>query len=239
MIATRLGWWAVLVALASCGSASTVSVPDPVDLNGPRTWYGSVGPLVASRCAICHRADDIGPFSLETYDDVKVLLPLIRSAVAIGRMPPFPPEQSDASGCPKISDVRQMSAPERALLLAWIDDGAPAGTVRVLPKAKPNKPMGDPTDRWKMPQPYTSRKTRGDDYRCFLIKPGNLTAIPVAAVSVEPGNRSIVHHSAVYLVPPDQLEQVERLEAADEGPGYDCFGTIGLDTAVNELTGDQ
>ena len=143
-------------------------------------------------------------------------------------MPPFPPTQTDASGCPKIADARQMSDPERALLLGWIDDGAPVGTMRLLPKTKPNKPMGDPTDRWKMAEPYTSKVTHGDDYRCFVVMPNNLSAIPVAAVSVEPGTRSIMHHSAVYLVPPDQLEKVKQLDAADEGPGYSCFGGVGV-----------
>ncbi len=225
------GSWVVLaLGLAAC-SPSSVSVPDPVVLTGPRTWYGSVAPLVGARCAICHRADNIGPFSLETLDDVQPRLAQIRNAVAQNRMPPFPPDQLDASGCPKISDVRQMSEPERALLLAWIDEGAPVGDKRELPKPKPNKPLGDPTDRWTMASAYTSTIKQGDDYRCFLIMPNLVAPIPVGAVSVEPGNRSIVHHSAVYLVPPDQIEKLKARDAADEGDGYSCFGGVGVDTA--------
>jgi hypothetical protein len=219
-----------LSALAACSPApSTISVPDPVVLEGPRTWYGTIAPLVGARCAICHRSDDIGPFSLETLDDVQPRLAMIRSAVAENRMPPFPPDQTDASGCPKIDDVRQMSAAERALLLAWIDEGAPVGDVRELPAPKPNKPLGDPTDRWPMSKPYTSKVTRGDDYRCFLVIPNLLAPIPVGAVSVEPGTRSVVHHSAVYLVSPDQLAKLKARDAEDDAPGYSCFGGIGAD----------
>lgn len=220
-----------LLVLAGCSQPSTVSVPDPVSLEGPRTWYGSIGPLVGARCGICHRAGDIGPFPLESIDDVTARLPIIKAAVEQGRMPPFPPDQTDASGCPKISDVRQMSATERALLLAWIADGAPLGDPHDMPKTKPNKPLGDPTDRWKMPEPYTSKVMVGDDYRCFPVMPGNATAIPVQAISIEPGTRSVVHHSAVYLVPPDQLDKVKAMDAADEGPGYTCFGGVGLEVA--------
>ncbi len=218
------------IGLAAC-APSSVSVPDPVDLTGPRTWYGSIAPLVTARCAICHAAGDIGPFPLETIDDVQGRLPTIRAAVAANRMPPFPPEQSDASKCPKIADVRQMSAEERTLLLQWIDEGAPLGGVRELPKPKPNKPLGDPSDRWKMPEPYTSKVERGDDYRCFLIQPNSITPISVASVSAEPGNRSVVHHSAVYLVAPDQIQMLKALDARDEGPGYSCFGGVGIDSA--------
>ncbi|MBS1152981.1 MAG: hypothetical protein H6Q89_4679 [Myxococcaceae bacterium] len=219
-----------LLGTAAC-APSSVSVPDPVELTGPRTWYGSVAPLVAARCAICHRADDIGPFPLETLEDVQPRLPMIRSAVAANRMPPFPPEQSAASGCPKISDVRQMTEAERAYLLAWIDEGAPVGDKRELPRPRPNKPLGDPTDRWTMTRPYASTIQQGDDYRCFLVQPNLLTAIPVGAVSVEPGNRAIVHHSAVYLVPPSEVARIKAMDAADDGDGYRCFGGVGVEIA--------
>ncbi len=146
-------------------------------------------------------------------------------------MPPFPPDQSDDSGCPKIDDLRQMSADERAALLAWIDAGAPAGTVRDLPAVKPNKPLGDPQHTWPMSEPYTSSVTDGDDYRCFLIHTDNSVNIPVAAVSVLPGQRSIVHHAAIYLIPPDQIQAVSDLDANDAAPGYDCFGGIGITQA--------
>jgi len=227
------GFIAVAVAATgfwACGPSS-VSLPDPVDLTGPRTWYGSIAPLVGARCAICHTSGDIGPFPLETWDDVQPRLAQIKAAVASDRMPPFPPTQTDASGCPKIDDVRQMGAAEKKLLLDWLEDGAPMGEQRELPKPKPNKPLGDPTDRWKMPVKYKSTITQGDDYRCFLIIPNLLTPITVAAVSAEPGNRGIVHHSAVYLVPPDQLEKLRAKEKEDDAPGYSCFGGVGIEQA--------
>jgi hypothetical protein len=228
---TRVFAALAFAVVSGCSAGSGPSVPDPVSLDGPLTWYGVVGPLVTARCAICHTTGDIAPFSLENYEQVKVKLAAIRVEVAAKTMPPFPPEQSDESGCPKIDDVRQMSDAERQALLDWIDAGAPEGEARELPARKPNKPLGDPTDRWPMAEPYTSKKTSGDDYRCFVIKPTNLTALSVAAVSVEPGDRSIVHHAAIFLVPPDQIATADQLDAKDDGPGYDCFGGVGLESA--------
>ena len=67
----------IFAGVVACSPPSTVSVPDPVDLTAARTWYGAVGPLIGARCAICHRADDIAPFPLETLEDVQGRLPVI------------------------------------------------------------------------------------------------------------------------------------------------------------------
>jgi hypothetical protein len=58
-----------------------------------------------------------------------------------------------------------------------------------------------------------------------------LTSIPVAAVSVVPGNRRVVHHAAVYLIPPEQAPAVKQLDADDPGAGYTCFGGAGVTPA--------
>jgi hypothetical protein len=206
-------------------------VPLAVSLEGEHTWYGTVGTLVRARCSLCHRAGEIGPFPLETFEQVSAVLPLVRDAVATRRMPPFPPEQSEESGCPKIDDGRQLSEDERAFLLAWIDAGAPEGTRRELPRAEPFRPLGEPSEVWQMREPFTTAGT-GDEYRCFLVEPTHVAAIPVSAISAQPGTRAIVHHASVYLVPPNQLADVRRLERSDDKPGYECFGGVGVDLAI-------
>jgi hypothetical protein len=220
----------VLLGLSGCANG-TISVPDPVSLDGGLSWYGVIGPLVASRCASCHRSGDIAPFPLETYPQFKTMSGAAAQSVSERRMPPFPPDQSAAAGCPTLEDVRKMSEEERRALLDWVDAGAPEGVPRDLPPPKPNRPLGDPTDRWAIDEPYISKRTSGDDYRCFVVRPNNLVALSIAAVSVEPDQRSIVHHASVWLVPPAQLEKVRALEAQDPEPGYECFGGVGLDTA--------
>ncbi len=224
---TRLTLFALFAA--ACAPTPT-TVPDP-NLDGPKTWYGVVGPLVATRCAICHRSDDIGPFPLEKYEEVKAMAMSVKAAVASKRMPPFPPEQSDESGCPRLDDVRRMSDAERAVLLAWLDDGLPEGTPGEQPKIPKNEPLGPPTDQWDMETEYLSSSAEVDDYRCFIIDPKVITSVPVGAVSVKPGNRRIVHHSAVYLVPPEEAQKVRELDAKEAGPGYTCYGGVGVTQA--------
>jgi hypothetical protein len=221
--------WVVVAALAAASSCSLSGAPPATDLNGDKTWSGIVGPMVLQRCATCHRAGDIGPFPLETYEQVMAMKPAVLDAVRQKRMPPFPPEQSDESGCPKIDDVRRMTADERAVLVAWLEGDSPQGEPRDLGPAKAFEPLGPPSDTFTMVEAYESKATTEDDYRCFLIDPVLLYDYPVAAISVLPGARSVVHHAAVYLVPPQSLGLARALDEKDEGAGYDCFGGIGFD----------
>jgi mono/diheme cytochrome c family protein len=217
------------VALAGCKLSAA---PPATDLSGDKTWSGVIGPLVLQRCATCHRFGDIGPFPLETYEQVVAMQPAVLSAVREGRMPPFPPEQSDESGCPQIEDVRRMTADERAALVDWLESGAPQGEPRALPPAKAWEPLGPPSDTFKMVTAYASKSETVDDYRCFIIDPVLLTNYPVAALSALPGNRSVVHHASVYLVPAGGLGAVQKLDDAEEGPGYTCFGGAGVANAI-------
>ena len=51
-----------MLLLLSCAPVA-VTVPDP-SLDGEKTWSGVIGPLVATRCAVCHRLGDIAPFPM-------------------------------------------------------------------------------------------------------------------------------------------------------------------------------
>ncbi|MBL8955342.1 MAG: hypothetical protein JNK82_31500 [Myxococcaceae bacterium] len=223
---TRLTLFAI-VGLASGCAPTPREVPDP-SLDGPKTWSGVIGPLVATRCGICHRGGDIAPFPLELYAQVKLMGPSVLAAVETRSMPPFPPEQSDESGCPRVDDIRRMSDAEREVLIAWLKDGMPEGEPGKEPTIPTNEPLGPPSDQWQMSEEYVSASDAPDDYRCIIIDPKVVTSIPVGAVSVKPGNRKVVHHSAVYLVPPEQANIVRRLDADEPGPGYTCFGGVGV-----------
>lgn len=219
----------LLLVLLGCAPKPT-SIPDP-SLDGPKTWYGVIGPLVATRCTVCHQSGDIAPFPLETYDQVKVQARAMRAAVETRQMPPFPPDQSEESGCPRVDDIRRMSDAEREVLLAWLDDGAPEGDPKELPPAPKNEPLGPPSNTWDMAEEYESGGDAVDDYRCFVIEPKVLTQIPVGAVSVKPGSRQVVHHAAVYLIPPELVPDVRKLDDDEAGPGYTCFGGAGVTPA--------
>ncbi|WP_299441790.1 hypothetical protein [uncultured Phycicoccus sp.] len=70
-----------------------------------------------------------------------------------------------------------------------------------------------------------------DDYRCFLLDPRLTTDQLVSGVDIRPGNPDLVHHVIVSEVRPDEIRTAERLDAADPGQGWTCFGGSGVRSA--------
>jgi hypothetical protein len=138
----------------------------------------------------------------------------------------MPPLQTDE--CPHIDDPRVMTDAERDGIARWAAAGAPEGEAPSRHPLPLSNTLGAPTDRYQMPESYTSSFGWTDDYRCFLIDPKIAATLPVSAVSVEPGNRAIMHHAAVFAVPDTQVDAIKQLDAKDPGPGYSCFGGAGV-----------
>jgi hypothetical protein len=81
-----------------------------------------------------------------------------------------------------------------------------------------------------MPEAFKPNFNQGDVYRCFVL-PANLTEDRFArAVEIQPGARRMVHHVILYI---DTSGQAKKLDDADPGPGYSCFGGPGFN--VNAL----
>ena len=109
----------------------------------PVTFSSDIAPIVYRRCAECHRAGDIAPMSLMTYDEVRPWAKSIKKAVASGEMPPW-----DAS--PAVGHFKNdISLPKDEIdkIVAWVDAGAPEGDPAALPP-KPTFPSG-----WRLGEP--------------------------------------------------------------------------------------
>jgi hypothetical protein len=80
-----------------------------------------------------------------------------------------------------------------------------------------------------MPAPYAPQLDP-DDYRCFPLdwdEPGTQF---VTGFEVHPGNATIVHHVAAFLIRPDGIagpgvvDTFRGWDTDEAGPGYTCFG---------------
>lgn len=49
------------------------------------------------------------------------------------------------------------------------------------------------------------------------------------AIDVLPDRRELVHHVIVYADPSAGVGQLETLDQADPGPGFNCFGDAGIE----------
>ncbi len=197
-----------LLALCACGPAAP-------------TYYQQVKPILDSRCITCHTAGAIAPFALDSYPSAKARAQAAASATAAGLMPPWRAGAADVTYLynPSLTDD------QKATLAAWAKAGAPEGDKARpgadLPKLAGGIQRVDLT--LAMQQPYAPTLSP-DDYRCFPLVWPETTPVFVTGFDALPGVTAMVHHVALYLVPPDSAQAPFQWDAEDTAPGYSCFG---------------
>ncbi len=196
------------------------------DATGP-TYYTDVKPILDGRCVGCHSTGNIGPFALDTYEAAKATKTLIASRTADRTMPPW----GAGAGDTKYRLDPSLSDAQIALLQQWVDDGAPEGdpAEEGAPLASVAQKLSRVDLTLKMPEAYTPTLTP-DEYRCFVLDWPEQETVFVTGFNANPGQTSIDHHIAAFLVRPDNplgagvFDTLAQLDAADPAPGYGCFG---------------
>src|SRR5262245_15164641 len=82
-------WVASLCSIA-CSNSDAAEAPDsssPPSAAESVSWAHDIAPLVNEKCARCHQAQGIAPFSMEDYASAKPWASAMADAVAQGRMP--------------------------------------------------------------------------------------------------------------------------------------------------------
>src|SRR5947209_4258833 len=105
-----------LLFVAGCHSSASST-------SSELTYWKSVKPIADAKCVGCHTANNIAPFTLESFADFKAETDKVRIAVANKVMPPWPP----GSGCSDYLDDRSLTDAEIATITGWIDHGAVEG----------------------------------------------------------------------------------------------------------------
>ena len=199
-----------------------------IPMSAEVTYAKEVSRIVQGKCQQCHRPNDIAPFVLATYDDAVAWSEDIKRVVSAGLMPPWKP----VAGHGEFRDSFGLTAQEKSDLLAWVDGGTPLGDVAEMPEESPAKgdwALGEPDLIVKMQEAFTPPRAK-DTYRCFVLPTGLDEDKFVSAIDVVPGNRAAVHHVILYL---DSTGKAEELDAAEEGPGYNCLGGPGTPIVGN------
>lgn len=207
----------LLAAVALVGCASDTPATDSAAAAAP-TWSDDVAPIVEARCVSCHHDGGASPLVMETYDQVEVLGPAMKAAVERGSMPPWLPDPD----CRSYVGERLMPDTEREVVTRWVDAGMPAGDASVTVAADI---VGFEADLTAAPlAAYTPDfATTEDDYRCLVLDAEFPEEAWLSGRQALPGSPS-VHHVLVFAIPPDDLAALEAADAAEDGPGYTCFG---------------
>jgi hypothetical protein len=187
--------FAVIAALAGgllAPASANAQTPTP-------TFTKDVAPIFYKNCVACHRAGEIGPMSLLTYNDARPYARSIVNQVSKGTMPPW--HADPAHG--EFQNDRRLSAADKNTILSWANGGTPEGNPKDLPPA-PVFPTGwsiQPDAVFTMQEDYPVPANGTIEYKYFEV-PTNFTEDRwIQAFEVRPGSRTAVHHVIVFARP--------------------------------------
>ncbi|RIH88798.1 monooxygenase [Calidithermus roseus] len=199
--------------------------------DGLPTYYDAVAPILNTHCVGCHTEGGIAPFPLDSAEWAVKMAPAIASAVAEGRMPPWPPGEAS----PKMRGERRLSPEAIATLVSWAKAGAPLGEAK-NPTLTPNKSVARTPDLVAaMPRAYTPDSRLYDDYRCFLLDTGLERDTFVQGYRIQPGQSQLVHHVILFVIGPEAVQRARAQDGADGRPGWQCFGGPSLGAGTGSL----
>ncbi len=218
---------AVVITQAALGGeskdASGAAAPATVETSRRSTtptYAREVSRIIQKNCQECHRKGQIGPFSLETYEQARKRAHDIAAVTEQRSMPPWRPVPGFGK---KLRHDRSLAAADIAILAAWAEAGAPAGDPAELPPPASfpdDWVLGTPDLILEIPEAFSIPATGNDVYRCFVL-PTNLPKdTDIAAIEYRPDNRRVVHHILGYV---DVTGAGRKKDANDPGPGYACF----------------
>ena len=200
-----------LFALADGTQVRSVP-PNPQNGSSPPTFYRDVLPILQERCQSCHRAGEIAPMPLVTFEEAHRWSQAIARMTATRQMPPWFAEPNIGH----FSNDPSLTRKQIATLSAWAAAGAPAGDPRDAPAARHwarGWNIAQPDVVLKMPEPVALPATGDVDYTYEIVPTGFTEDRWVRMSEIRPAMRANVHHAVVYIRPPDST----WLSGAPEG----------------------
>ncbi len=198
------------------------------------TYTNRVAAILEASCTKCHARGGIGPMPLTTFAEARENAARIVQQTGSRRMPPWLP---DTKACAQLEHSRALSQADIDALAAWAAGGTQEGRPsdrRATPLTKTFADVPGPADRAVAPDLAYAPKRGGrtDDYHCFVLDPKLAQPERITALRVAPGAAAIVHHVLLFEVRRGAFDRIKELDAQEAGPGYTCFGGIGVTPQV-------
>jgi len=199
---------AFLVQIVIAGPAS--AAPASVSSQEPVTFSKEIAPIFQAKCQECHQPNSIAPMSLVTYNEARPWARSIKERVATRQMPPWHIDRS--VGVQKFKNDMSLTDEQVAMIVRWVDQGAPQGDPKDMP---PPKPLVTDNE-WKAVRDgfgppdlvvKSSEYTMPAQHQDVWYRP--MSDLPITEphwvkmVEIRPTNlrgRKIIHHSIAYLV---------------------------------------
>ncbi len=195
-------------SLALLPTGASAQVP------GEPTFADDIAPIFYESCVNCHRAGEIAPMSLISYQDARPWARSIKNKVETRAMPPWHLDRD--IGVQDFLNDPSLTDDQIATIVKWVDAGAPQGN----PANTPAPPEFAPSDAWQIGEPdlvvqfpayevpAAGPDLFGDLFTNFgLTEDRYITAIQTKPVGDKA--RQVVHHALSYAV--EQDESGERM----------------------------
>lgn len=210
-----LPWYVVVALLLAAPAGAQTSSP-----SDQPTFAKDVAPILQRSCVSCHRAGEMAPMSLQTYEEARPWARSIKARTASHEMPPFHIDKS--IGITSFKNDPSLTSDEIAMIGRWVDAGAPRGNPADMPAPRQ---FAD-TSAWqfkpdivvKFPAykvPAAGPDLYGNLYADIPIsKDRYIQAVQTRAAT--PGSRKVVHHALTYAVDSDDKDV-----SGDDSAGVD------------------
>ena len=189
--ALAVGLCSLLVFGVAAGGSSNAKV----------TFTKDVAPILYNRCVECHRAGEVAPMALITYNETRPWAKAIKQKVVDRSMPPWlaSPENTH------FKNERRLSQNEINTIAAWVDAGAPKGTDEDLPappKFEQGWAIGKPDAVISLDQAIAVPAEGVIPYKYLTVQTNFNEDKWVQAAEIRAGNRKVVHHIIVFVQEP-------------------------------------
>ncbi len=150
----------------------------------------------------CHRAGEIAPMPLMTYDDARKWSSEIARRTSAKEMPPWfaDPKVGHFSNDPSLTPAQIQT------LADWAHNNAPAGNPSDAPPSRKwaqGYVIPQPDLVIAMPKPVAIRAHGDIDYTYEIVHTNFTEDRWVRMSEIRPTNRAHVHHAVVYIRPPN------------------------------------
>ena len=197
-----------------------------LDLSGAKaadaakvTYHNRVSRIVQENCVECHRTGGVGPFALESRQDVLSHKGMVKKVLADGVMPPWHAAEPKKGDPRPFKNDRSIPEADKADLLAWLADGGPEGDAAdaPLPRVFPTDwHIGKPDLVVQIPEPIEVKATGIMKYQNVLVETKLDEDKWVTAAEIRPTDKAVVHHVLVFVMTP----AMAKLPRAGEGQGF-------------------
>ena len=192
---------ALVLAVGLQGLAAAAQNTGTPPSEGAPTFSRDVAPILYSRCVSCHRASEVAPMSLVTFQEVRPWAKAIREKVIAREMPPWHADPELG----KFRNDRSLTATEVDTIVRWVDGGVRQGDPSLTPAVPTfatGWQIGTPDVVFEMPVEYKIPATGTIDYQYFEVPTHFSEDRWIQAGEVRAGNPEHVHHIIVSVIEP-------------------------------------